>query len=106
MQTTQALIRLLLWASWSVPFNFTCPISMLRKKAISSELSLQLYYRFEVDESSPDDPVYEEGYCYWILSKTIKPQKSKTKTAVKETENKENVTNTTNVNGAAAMATS
>lgn len=62
--------------------------------------------KFEIDESSPDDPVYEEGYCYWILSKTIKPQKSKTKTAVKETENKENVTNITNVNGAAAMATS
>ena len=76
------------------------------KKAISCELSLQLCYRFEIDESSPDDPVYEEGYCYWILSKTIKPQKSKTKTAVKETENKENVTNITNVNGAAAMATS
>ena len=60
--------------------------------------------RYEVDEISPDDPLFEEGYSYWILSKTIKPQKPKTKTTAVKTEDKENVSNGT-VNGANAMAT-
>lgn len=61
--------------------------------------------KFEVDEISPDDPVYEEGYSYWILSKSIKPKASKTKTSTAATENKENVTAET-VNGATAMEAS
>ncbi|KAK3598657.1 hypothetical protein CHS0354_020414 [Potamilus streckersoni] len=32
--------------------------------------------KYEVDEISPDDPVFDEGYCYWILSKTLQPKKS------------------------------
>ena len=89
-----------------------CPKSPYNKQSYKEvpayiEFLLHFFgcYRFEIDEISPDDPLFEEGYCYWILSKAIKPQKSKTKTATGETENKENLTNGT-VNGATAMATS
>ena len=75
------------------------------QKACIDILIISRCDRYEVDEISPDDPLFEEGYSYWILSKTIKPQKSKAKTTTVKTEDKENVGNGT-VNGATAMATS
>lgn len=32
--------------------------------------------KYTVDDTSPDDPVFAEGYCYEILSKAIKPKSS------------------------------
>lgn len=47
------------------------------------ELSSMLYnacicIRYQIDEISPDDGMYEEQCYYWILSKTIKQKSSAT----------------------------
>jgi len=35
-----------------------------------------LYYRYEIDDISPLDGMYEDECYYWILSKVIKPKPS------------------------------
>jgi hypothetical protein len=44
-----------------------------------------LPYRYNEDDISPEDPLFEEGYRYEILSKNIKLKPNKTGDASKST---------------------
>lgn len=46
------------------------------------------FYRYVIDEISPEDPLFEEGYHYEILSKPIKQKPNKTGDASNGQSNK------------------